>query len=361
VVLSAGILLVVALIVFLAVGRWKHRLGTSEILKALGPNIQQEANGYTYSHALGAHAQYKIHASKEVQFKQGNARLHDVKIELYGEDGSRVDRIEGAEFDYDQKAGSITAIGPVEITLMRPGAALAVAPKAMANQAKNSQAKNATAKATPLSNAAKTAASGEIHVRTSGLSFDQKSGIATTKEHVDFSMTQGTGSSMGATYDSQEGQLVLDHAVELNSPRTGGTVVLHAQHAEFERDTDLCTCRPPRPTIGAGKRQRSRPRYSFAETARRSGWTRRTGLRSPPRMAGMWPRPPGQWISTSTTNRTTDILRAAWRWTPCGRMKAKRAAGTCMQPRPRRSLNSRPKANSATFTWSAASRCTATS
>ena len=129
-VLSAGILLVVALIVFLAVGRWKHRLGTSEILKALGPNIQQEANGYTYSHALGAHAQYKIHASKEVQFKQGNARLHDVKIELYGEDGSRVDRIEGAEFDYDQKAGSITAIGPVEITLMRPGAALAVAPKA---------------------------------------------------------------------------------------------------------------------------------------------------------------------------------------------------------------------------------------
>jgi lipopolysaccharide export system protein LptA len=240
VVLSAGILLVVALIVFLAVGRWKHRLGTSEILKALGPNIQQEANGYTYSHALGAHAQYKIHASKEVQFKQGNARLHDVKIELYGEDGSRVDRIEGAEFDYDQKAGSITAIGPVEITLMRPGAALAVAPKAMANQSKNSQAKNATAKATPLSNAAKTAASGEIHVRTSGLSFDQKSGIATTKEHVDFSMTQGTGSSMGATYDSQEGQLVLDHAVELNSPRTGGTVVLHAQHAEFERDTDLC-------------------------------------------------------------------------------------------------------------------------
>jgi lipopolysaccharide export system protein LptA len=228
-------LLVVALVVVLAVGRWKRYSRIIDVLKPLGAGVQQEANGWTYSHALGAHAQYKIHASKEVQFKQGNAHLHDVKIELYGEDGSRVDRIEGAEFDYDQKQGSITAIGPVEITLMRPGAALAVAPRAIADQAKN-----AAAKPTPLSNAAKAAASGEIHVKTSGLSFNQKSGIATTKEHVDFSMAQGTGSSMGATYDSEQGQLVLDHAVELNTQRKGGMVVLHAQHGEFEHETDLC-------------------------------------------------------------------------------------------------------------------------
>ena len=234
-VLSAGILLVVALVVVLGVGKWKRRFNIHEILKPLGADIQQEANGWTYSHALGAHAQYKIHASKEVQFKEGNAHLHDVKIELYGEDGSRVDRIEGGEFDYNQKLGSITAVGPVEITLMRPGAKLAVAPKATSGQTTATKPKP-----TPLSNAERTAESGEIYVKTSGLTFDQKSGVATTKEHVDFSMTQGTGSSMGATYDSQEGHLVLDHAVELNTPRKGGTVVLHAQHAEFERETELC-------------------------------------------------------------------------------------------------------------------------
>ena len=239
-VLSAGILLVVALVVFLAVGRWKRHLNTPEILKALGAGIQQEANGWTYSHALGAHAQYKIHASKEVQFKQGNARLHDVKIELYGEDGSRVDRIEGNEFDYDQKQGSITAIGPVEITLMRPSVAPAIAPKATPGHAASAKPKSTPPKNTPLSNAEKTASAGEIHVRTSGLTFDQKSGVATTKEHVDFSMAQGTGSSTGATYDSQNGHLVLDHAVELNTPRNGGMVVLHAQHGEFERETELC-------------------------------------------------------------------------------------------------------------------------
>jgi lipopolysaccharide export system protein LptA len=234
-VLSAGILLVIALVVFLAVGRWKRRINATEVLKALGANIQQEANGWTYSHALGAHAQYKIHASKEVQFKEGNARLHDVKIELYGEDGSRVDRIEGSEFDYDQKQGSITAIGPVEITLMRPGVAPAIAPKATPSKAMADKPKG-----TPLAGVVKTVSSDEIHVKTSGLSFDQKSGVATTKEHVDFSMAQGTGSSMGATYDSQHGHLVLDHAVELNTQRKGGMIVLHAQHGEFERETDLC-------------------------------------------------------------------------------------------------------------------------
>jgi len=89
--------------------------------KRLGVDIQQEANGVTFSHALGAHSQFKIHASKVVELKNDHALLHDVKIEMYGDDSSRVDRIEGAEFEYDQKKKTATAAGPVEITLMRPG------------------------------------------------------------------------------------------------------------------------------------------------------------------------------------------------------------------------------------------------
>jgi lipopolysaccharide export system protein LptA len=155
-----------------------------------------------------------------VQLKQGNAVLHDVKIELYGEDGSRVDRIEGDEFEYDKKSGTaIKAAGPVEITLMRPGVAPAIAPKATAEQALGSKLKGA-----PVATAAEAAARGEIHVKTSGLSFDQKSGVATTSEHLDFSTIQGSGSAMGATYDSQQGLLVLDRAVELTARRGAETV-----------------------------------------------------------------------------------------------------------------------------------------
>jgi len=234
-VLAAGILLVAALVVFLAVGKLKNPLNLKEIPKRLGVNIQQDASGYTFDHAFGAHSRYRIHASKVVQYKQGTALLHDVKIELYSEEGNRVDRIEGSEFEYDQKNKTATANGPVEITLMRPGVAPAIAPKASTGKAVDERAKG-----TPLAAAAEIAARGEIHVETSGLSFDETSGVAATAKYVDFSMVQGSGSSIGATYDSQQGRLVLDRAVELRTERGGEAVLIHAQHAEFERETQLC-------------------------------------------------------------------------------------------------------------------------
>ncbi len=230
--LLAGILLVVALGLFLARGKLKNPLNLNELPQRLGVNITQDASGFTLDHAFGGHSRYRIHASKVAQYKDNHAVLHDVKIELFGEDGSRVDRIEGAEFDYDQKAGIARAAGQVEITLMRPGEAPAIAPKASAAEAEKG-------KPTPLASAAQTAERGEIHVKTSGLTFETQTGVATTAEHVDFSMVQGSGSSIGASYNSK-GFLVLDKAVELNTKRGGEAVLIRAQHAEFERETRLC-------------------------------------------------------------------------------------------------------------------------
>jgi lipopolysaccharide export system protein LptA len=234
-VLAAGVLLLAAVVAFLAVGKVKNPFNRRDLPQRLGIEIQQEANGVTYTQAHGGHTLFKIHASKVVELKRGNALLHDVKIELYGADGSRVDRIEGKEFEYDQQTGLAKAAGPVEITLMRPGMAPAVAPKAAASQIVSGKAKNS-----PVASAAEIAARGQIHVKTSGLTFNQKSGVATTAEHVDFSMEQGSGSSMGATYDSEQGLLVLDRSVELTMRRGAGVVQVHAQHAELERESQLC-------------------------------------------------------------------------------------------------------------------------
>ena len=71
-VLAAGVLLLVALGVFLAVGKWKNPFNVRDLPKRLGIEIQQEANGVTYTQALGAHSLFKIHASKVVQLKKGN-------------------------------------------------------------------------------------------------------------------------------------------------------------------------------------------------------------------------------------------------------------------------------------------------
>jgi lipopolysaccharide export system protein LptA len=235
-VLVAAVVLLAALTVFLAVGKWKNPFNRRDLPNRLGIEVQQESSGVTYTQAHGGHTLFKLHASKVVQLKEGNhVLLHKVKIELYGADGTRVDRIEGDEFEYDPEKNLATAAGPVEITLMRPGVAPAIAPKATARQALSGKAKGST-----LASAAETAERGEIHVKTSGLSFDEKSGVATTDRHVDFSVVQGSGSSMGARYDSQPGHLVLDRAVELTTVRGGKTVVIHAQHGEFERGDKIC-------------------------------------------------------------------------------------------------------------------------
>ena len=132
---------------------------------------------------------YKIHASKQVQLKRDGKvflQLHNVKIELYAEDGSRVDRIEGDEFEYDPNSGIAKAVGPVEITLSKPSVAPAIAPKATANEALIAPRKNDS-----LSSAAHTAASSEIHVKTSGLNFDRNTGQASTVEKVEFRLAEG--------------------------------------------------------------------------------------------------------------------------------------------------------------------------
>ncbi len=237
-VLLAGVLLVIALGVFLGTARFRNRFIRKDLPQKLGLNIQEEANGLVVTHEVRGHLLYRIRASKQVQLKRGGKvflQLHEVNIELYAEDGSRVDRIAGDEFEYDPDSGIAKAVGPVEITLMKPTVAPAIAPKATTNQAMTQKQKNSS-----LASAAHTAASGEIQVKTSGLIFDRNSGQASTVEKVAFTLTAGSGSAMGANYDSHEGLLVLDHAVQLRIERGSDPVDLSAQHAVFHRDNQVC-------------------------------------------------------------------------------------------------------------------------
>ena len=121
-VLVAAVLLLATLGVFLVRAKLKNVLNRHDLPHRLAKDIVQEANGYTYVHAFGAHSQYRIHASREVELKNDFVELHDVQIDLYGEDGSEIDRISGDTFEYDQKTGMAMAQGPVEMLLTRPSA-----------------------------------------------------------------------------------------------------------------------------------------------------------------------------------------------------------------------------------------------
>lgn len=240
-VLLAGGLLVAGLVVFLVHGHWRNRFSLRDIPKRLGANIERQQNGVVYTQSSHGHMVFKLTASKVVQLKKdGRALLNDVEIELYGKDGETVDRIRGQQFEWDTSAKKATAAGPVEILIMRPMATPAVAEGVRG--AKPAKPKAAPA---PLSNparaAAQSVAEGQIDVKTSGLIFDSESGAAATAARVEFSTAQGSGSSEGATFDSGNGTLVLDRAVELNVRRGDKNVLIHAQHAEFDRDQRICT------------------------------------------------------------------------------------------------------------------------
>ena len=146
-VLVAGVLLVIALGVFLGAAKFRNRFIRKDLPHKLGLNIQEEANGIVWTHEVRGHLLYRIRAAKQMQLKRDGKvflQLHDVNIELFAEDGSRVDRIAGEEFEYDPNSGIAKAVGPVEITLMKPTVAPAIAPKAAANQVLTPKQKNSS-------------------------------------------------------------------------------------------------------------------------------------------------------------------------------------------------------------------------
>ncbi|MGA2906811.1 MAG: hypothetical protein ABSE36_03850 [Terracidiphilus sp.] len=228
--LVAAVLLLATLGVFLVRAKLKNVLNRHDLPHRLAKDIVQEANGYTYVHAFGAHSQYRIHASREVELKSDFVELHDVQIDLFGEDGKEIDRISGDTFEYDQKTGKAMAQGPVEMLLTRPSASTEAAMETASKTKGHVIAEVGAA----------TGSAGQIDVKTSGVTFDRNSGLVTTAQQVDFSTAEGSGSATGASYDSQSGHLTLEQAVEMTTHRGADEVKIHAQHAELDRGAQTC-------------------------------------------------------------------------------------------------------------------------
>src|SRR5947209_2911982 len=120
VIAGAAVLLLAVLIgVFLVRSELrKQRLARTALPAQLGINIQQTAQGFTFSKSEGGRTLFSIHASQMVQFRAGGkAELKDVNIIVYGRNSSRFDQIYGSGFEYDQQQQIIRATGEVHIDL----------------------------------------------------------------------------------------------------------------------------------------------------------------------------------------------------------------------------------------------------
>src|SRR5262249_43544198 len=153
------------------------------------------------------------HASKAVEFKQGgHSELHDVSVVLYGRDASRYDQISGSNFEYDPQSGNVTAKGEVEIDLEANPAGLATPDQAPPRELKD-----------------------PIHLKTSGLVFNQKTGNAYTKEKVEFSVPQASGSAVGISYTAKTRIFAFESQLRFDMNSEGGAKVV-ADRGVITRD-----------------------------------------------------------------------------------------------------------------------------
>lgn len=179
----------------------------------LGMDIKQSTNGFTYSQSIKGRTLFTVHASKAIQRTDGKVTLQEVSILLH--DGSRIDRISSKEFVYDQANGVIQADGEVLLDLNSPNG-------------HDDQ--------------------GAVHVKTSGLVFLQKLGLAATEKPIDFAAKGITGHATGADYSTDSGLLVLHSAVQATTISNGKKADLFASWAQLDRKNQLAQLKQVRVT-----------------------------------------------------------------------------------------------------------------
>lgn len=189
--------------------KWRVENALKEVPHKIGFDIKQSAEGFTISKSEGSHTLFKIQASKAVRFKaSGMAELHKVNITIYGEDASRFDQIYGDDFEYDPQSGNVTAQGEVQIDLEANPAGFVSPDQSIPQELKN-----------------------PIHLKTSGLVFNQKTGNGQTTQKVEFQTPQASGSAVGATYVAKGGVLTLESQVQVTADDAAQQATITATRA----------------------------------------------------------------------------------------------------------------------------------
>ena len=199
--LAAGAILMVAIVAGMYFyARWRVRNAVHEVPQKLGIEIQQTAQGFSISKSEEGRTLFRVDASKAVKFKKGGVtELHDVRIVVYGKDGSRFDRIAGDDFEFDPASGNVTAKGTVKIDLEGNSHGLDHPDQAPPEETKD-----------------------PVHVEASGLTFNSKNGNGSASGRVEFQTPQASGSAVGIDYVSRTGTMTLLSGIvmDVSSPQS---------------------------------------------------------------------------------------------------------------------------------------------
>ena len=221
---SAGIAILLSLGVAYVYGTryWQSRQARWKVPAAVPSSVEQRSAGFSFSKMVGNRTEFTVRASHATEFVEGGrSLLEDVWITAYGGAGERFDNLHTHTCDYMTASERISCAGDVQIELDRA--------------ADHAQAPNDPPQDDPRL----------VHVATSHVLFDHKSGLATTDRPVSFHFSQGEGQGVGFRYETQQGEMQLLSAVELalhQADPSGRTAtpgqVLHLSGSQmtFERD-----------------------------------------------------------------------------------------------------------------------------
>ncbi|HEV2426413.1 MAG TPA: LptA/OstA family protein [Terriglobia bacterium] len=200
-----------ALLVLLALGvvavvvayrlRPRHTLAPLTAISPLPSNAQQAAAGYSLTHSEGQHEVFTVRAQRSTDLKNGQGTILDgVLVEVFGRTGNQHDLVKANRCEYNSTREDFSCTGPVAIELDAPRAAQTVPAPDYAPSSATLHGRH------------------PVYLNTSGLVYNQKSGLLNGRADVDWRYGPATGSAVGLTYATRDGSLDLDHNVTATVP-----------------------------------------------------------------------------------------------------------------------------------------------
>jgi lipopolysaccharide export system protein LptA len=230
VLIAGAVLLVGVLAVYIGYGRYLALKRYRQIIARSGVSITHDSNGVTYSQSVQGRKVFTIRAKTESSLGGGKYALHDAELLLYNRTGDAADHIYGSEMEYDQNEGVARAKGEVFMDIQPP--------QSLANGGHSAAQPTAPAKV-------RSQPAPVIHVRTSGLVYVRKLGVAATDKQVEFSYGDMTCTALGAEFNTNGNTLKLLANVHMDGLAHGKPLHVIATRADMSRDENIANLTAP--------------------------------------------------------------------------------------------------------------------
>jgi lipopolysaccharide export system protein LptA len=227
VLVAGAVLLVAVLASYIGYGRFKAMRTYRRLLAHSGAIITHDTNGFTYSQSVQGKTIFTLHAAKATQLGNGKWQLHNADLTLYGRVDGHEDHIHSSEIEYDENEGIARAHGEVHMDLQ--------APQSLAG------GRTAGPTTDPAQPEVKAESAEVIHVRTSGLIYLRKMGLATTDQQVEFRYGTILCTAQGAEFSTDQSVLHLLANVVMDGTVHGQPVHVTAAKADLDRTGNVAS------------------------------------------------------------------------------------------------------------------------